>query len=174
MPTDHTALTEPQLLERAERLYRFVQLYADYMQAARDYGTGELISMVEVHTLTMIADSPGITVTELAQMWDRTKGAVSQNVKKLEQKGLILKKTDPADTRRRLYYPTPAADSLKDSRASLEVSYYSWLVEILSERDLSDFIRILDILYRRSKEARKAGGPAELLDQLPGHTERDD
>ena len=137
---------------------------------ARDKGLGP----GEYEALHAIRKHPGIRPAELCEQLSLEKTAAAHLVRNLAQKGLILKKTDPADTRRRLYYPTPAADSLKDSRASLEVSYYSWLTEILSERDLSEFIRILDILYRRSKEARKAGGPAELLDQLPGHTERDD
>lgn len=82
------------LSPRADLEYTFVTGYADYIHGVRDYGTGLLINMVEVHTLTMIADSPGITGRELCRMWSRTKGAVSQNVKKLEEKGLIYRERD--------------------------------------------------------------------------------
>lgn len=75
-----------QLNDRANLLYKFAMLYSDYVAENQDYGTGDLISMVEVHTLTAIEDNPGISVTELALMWNRTKGAISQTVTKLEKK----------------------------------------------------------------------------------------
>lgn len=83
-----------QLSPRADLLYSFINEYADYINEPKDYGTGLLINMVEVHTLTMISDNPGITVSELSKMWSRTKGAVSQNVAKLEKKGLIMRQRD--------------------------------------------------------------------------------
>lgn len=88
-----------QLSPRADLLYSFITLYASYINEQRDYGTGLFINMVEVHTLTMIADQPGITVSELSVMWSRTKGAVSQNVSKLEQKGLITRTRDNKDAK---------------------------------------------------------------------------
>ncbi|WP_068504372.1 MarR family transcriptional regulator [Paenibacillus kribbensis] len=60
--------------------------YSDYIKATRDYGTGDHINMVEVHTLTMIEENPGITAAKLALEWNRTKGAASQIVIKLEQR----------------------------------------------------------------------------------------
>ena len=72
---------------RADKLYQFVMHYHDYIYSARDYGNGDPIKMVEVHTLSMIESNPGISVSELAQMWNRTKGTVSVNVSALEQKG---------------------------------------------------------------------------------------
>lgn len=72
------------LVARADTLYKFVLLYNNYLTSPRDYGTGNVVTMVEVHTLTEIADHPGITVTQLAEFWNRTKSAVSQTVSKLE------------------------------------------------------------------------------------------
>ncbi|MGW8427674.1 MarR family transcriptional regulator [Peribacillus simplex] len=63
---------------KANIIYKFVMNYNDYIKTARDYGTGEIINMVEVHTLTVIEENPGITVTEVALEWNRTKSAVSK------------------------------------------------------------------------------------------------
>ena len=72
-----------QLSPRADLVYSFVSIYNSYINEKRIYGgVGPEINMVEVHTLTMISDTPGITVSELSKMWNRTKGAVSQNVAK--------------------------------------------------------------------------------------------
>ena len=61
------------LSPRADKLYQFVMAYSDYINEAKDYGTGLLISMVEVHILTIIEDNPGITISNLAKKWKRTK-----------------------------------------------------------------------------------------------------
>lgn len=95
-----------QLSPRADKLYQFVMAYSDYINEARDYGTGLLISMVEVHILTIIEDDPGITISLLAKKWRRTKSAISQNVKKLEAKGLVYRVRDKDDAKIFHLYPT--------------------------------------------------------------------
>lgn len=47
-----------------------------------------------MHTLKQIADHPGISATEIARDYGKTKGAVSQIIKKLEEKELICRKKD--------------------------------------------------------------------------------
>ena len=77
-----------------------------------DYGTGEVYTATEVHTLKHIADNPGITVTQLACDYGRTKGAISQMLKKLEKKGLIFRRSDPKNDNIAHLYPTPEGDRL--------------------------------------------------------------
>ena len=101
-----------QLSPRADELYRFVIQYDSYINEPRDYGTGLVISMVEVHTLTMIQDEPGITVSRLAEKWARTKGAVSQNIAKLEDKKLIYREKDQNDNKIVHLYVTPEGERL--------------------------------------------------------------
>lgn len=96
----------------ADLMYGFVLRYRDYIHQARDYGNGDPIKMVEVHTLTMIELEPGITVSELAQRWDRTKGTVSVNVVALEEKGYIYRVKDPDNARVVHLYPTEAGKAL--------------------------------------------------------------
>lgn len=57
----------------------------------RDYGTGDRLSPAEIHLLQAIETNKGKKITELAEALGVTKGAVSQMVKKLESKGLVLK-----------------------------------------------------------------------------------
>lgn len=47
--------------------------------------------MIEAHTLTYIEEHPGTTVTELSKYWGKTKGALSQTVTRLTEKGLVEK-----------------------------------------------------------------------------------
>ena len=81
----------------ALELYEFVMRYNKYIYQARDYGNGDEIRMVEVHTLAMIEDNPGISVSELAKRWKRTKGTVSVNIGALEKRGYIRRGKGPRE-----------------------------------------------------------------------------
>ena len=77
-------------VEAVDILHQVANLYIS-TKIPQDYGTGEEYTSVEVHTLKHIADNPGITVTELARHNGKTKGAISQILKKIEDKGLICR-----------------------------------------------------------------------------------
>lgn len=72
-----------------EAMYDFVLAYSNYYSIRRDYGSGDKFTMIEVHILTEIYDSSGITVTELAEKWCRTTSAISQIVRRLMKWELI-------------------------------------------------------------------------------------
>lgn len=78
---------------------QFIMAHYDAFKSLHDYGTGEYYTFVEVHTVTKIEEDPGITVTELAQKSNRTKGAISQTVARLETKGLVRKEKDADNSR---------------------------------------------------------------------------
>ena len=74
--------------DMADILHRASMLYTA-SNIPIDYGTGEKYTSVEVHMLKYIIDHPGKTVTDLSQEWDRSKAAISQMLKRMEEKGLI-------------------------------------------------------------------------------------
>lgn len=49
----------------------------------------------EIHLMQVVADYPEINATGMAQKLGITKGAVSQTLKRLEQKGAVRKQSDP-------------------------------------------------------------------------------
>lgn len=98
--------TYTELSKNADMLYEFVMRYHDFIYMAKDYGNGDMIKMVEVHTLTMIEDNPGITVSGLAKLWKRAKGTVSVNVATLEQKGYIYRQKAEGNAKVVHLYPT--------------------------------------------------------------------
>ena len=72
-------------------LNRVVGRLAAMQQAPREYGTGVPLHGGEIHTIQAIGKSVGVNVTELAEKMGVTKGAVSQMVSKLAQKGMVRK-----------------------------------------------------------------------------------
>lgn len=85
---------------------RYQQVQLDYSKEHRDYGTGELYTQTEVHTVTRIEENPGITASMIAEDTFRTKSAVSQMISKLEAKGLVYREKDPNNGKQQLLYVT--------------------------------------------------------------------
>ena len=94
------------LYQRANNIYTFVALRNQADAVSRDYGTGALSNMTEAHLVIDICDHEGITVTELAEMSCRTKGAISQIISKIEKKGYVYRKRCKSNFRVYHFYPT--------------------------------------------------------------------
>lgn len=78
---------------------RFTLMFNGFMMRKRSYGGGEKLTLVELMLLLTISESEGIFATEIAKKWKKTKGAISQILKKLETKGLIDKQRDSHDAK---------------------------------------------------------------------------
>ena len=134
--------------QKINHIYKFVKLYNDYINTPRDYGTEEKFNMLSIHILTTIEENPGITVTELAIEWFRTKGGISQVIKLLEEKGYIFKKKNEKNQKIIHLYPTR-----KGIEASLTHKIYdikslnttvTKLLEKCSEEDIRSFHKVID------------------------------
>lgn len=75
--------------EIAELFIRIVNKYNSLEKIPVQHRGKESLYHSERHMLDTIGDSPGMNITELAAATGVTKGAISQVVKKLENKGLI-------------------------------------------------------------------------------------
>lgn len=137
-----------QLSPRADKLYHFVMLYAEYIKTPRDYGDGEPITMTEVHTLTMIEDHPGLTVSDLAKWWRLTKSAISQAIKKLEARGLVYKVRDENNAKILHLFPTEAgvklstAHKLFDNMDIMQTS--NDLLQTCTAEEIDTFYKVID------------------------------
>ena len=84
-----------------EKFNRIVELAVQIDQMPRAYGTDELLTSSEIHLIEVIGDQQEtFSVTDVARYLGITKGAVSQNLKKLETKGLTTKQDDPENLSR--------------------------------------------------------------------------
>ena len=113
----------------------------------------------EFDLIHLVRHNPGISQKEISRELNMDKGAVARRVANLEQKGYLVRKENPDDGRSQLLFATEKADSLKNSKASVETAFYAWLLEELSEEELAEFSRVLDGLYLRSKKESRGGFP---------------
>lgn len=72
----------------------------------------------------------------------------------LESKGYLIRQENPKDKRSQLLYATHKAETLKNSKASLETSFYEWLIADVEEEKLAVFVEVLDEIYLKSKQQR--------------------
>lgn len=59
-----------------------------------DFGTDEFLYQSEIHTIEAIGKNPGCTSSDLCRQFGITKGAISQVIKKLSDKGYVTKETN--------------------------------------------------------------------------------
>ena len=68
-----------------------LHLYSVINRKPKDYGTGDLLYFTEIHTIAMVGKNREINMTKLADMMGVTRGAISQTIRKLTGKNLIIK-----------------------------------------------------------------------------------
>lgn len=119
----------------------------------------EGIGTAEFDFIHLVRHTPGITQTAVRETLKIDKGAAARRAANLEAKGFLVRRENSEDKRSQLLYATKKAESLKNSKASIEAAFYTWLLQGLPESDQQEFCRILGILYERSKTESRAGFP---------------
>jgi DNA-binding MarR family transcriptional regulator len=82
---------ENQLQKLIDQFLNILHLYSVINRKPKDYGTGDLLFFTEIHTISMVGKNREINMTRLADLMGVTRGAISQTIRKLVGKGLIIK-----------------------------------------------------------------------------------
>lgn len=153
-------MEDKQYIQMMENVFQFTLYASDEYSAPTDYGTGKELDMVQVHTLSMIADNPGICVSEVAKMWNRTRGAASKNVQRLCDKGYVEKRKLEGDDKTVHLYPTESGMVLHELHKQYDLKHALATVEHLrtyhSEEDLLTFYKVLLTYIKLYEERRSA------------------
>jgi DNA-binding MarR family transcriptional regulator len=80
-----------QLQELIDLFLKILHLYSVIARKPKDYGTGDLLYFTEIHTISMVGKNNEINMTQLADLMGVTRGAISQTIRKLAGKNLIIK-----------------------------------------------------------------------------------
>ena len=76
-------------------LERIIHKYIQYEKIPQLYCDDLMLTTAEIHTIAIIGDNEGINITQLSKERGITKGAVSQMIYKLVDKGLVEKRISP-------------------------------------------------------------------------------
>lgn len=82
---------ENQLQKLIDQFLNILHLYSVINRKPKDYGTGDLLFFTEIHTISMVGKNREINMTKLADLMGVTRGAISQTIRKLVSKDLIVK-----------------------------------------------------------------------------------
>lgn len=132
---------------RADMLYQFVILYYNYIYEQHTYEAADF-NMVEIHILTCIDDTPGITATELSRIWHKSKSAISQTLKKLIEGGYIEKRFKENNEKNAYLYVTEKGKLLSNIHKAYDVADITdttaYLIDKCGEADFNAFYRVLE------------------------------
>ena len=148
------------------KIAREVSALTVQMMKAEGVGTAEF------DFIHLVRHNPGITQAEVRERLRIDKGAAARRAASLELKGYLVRRENPQDGRSQLLYATPQAESLKNSKASIEAAVYEWLLSDLDDAEKAAFCETLDRLYRRIKAESRAGFP-ECRRLIEGEGEND-
>lgn len=132
---------------KSELIHDYTMRYYERNMRKLDYGTGEHYTSVEVHILEKIYLHPGITVTQLAVLTSRSKGAVSQIVTKLCDKGLVVRKAQTGNGtgdsgesagKKRTLWLTEKGEELNQRHISYDEDNFKMFLDALAESYSSD------------------------------------
>lgn len=129
---------------------RYQHVGQDYYKELHDYGTGELYTSTEVHTVTRIEENPGITATQIAEATFRTKSAVSQMIAKLEAKGLVYREKNPNNGKQHFLYVTPKGKHLSLCHKAYDENTIPLedMVEQFGLETVEQFVDIMEYMIR--------------------------
>lgn len=167
-----------QLAYRGDLKFRFSALMYKSVTNDMDYGTGELIKMLDAHILKDIDEHPGILSVELAQAWCRTRSAICIIVQRLEDNGYIEKKLLDNNKKERALFITEKGHQLCELHCRHDAMRTSAMIDDMlnycTSDELEAYFKVLDIQIKiMQKGHRFAKGGNSLFEytddtQTPG------
>lgn len=141
-------------VEAVDILHQVANFYVGTKQS-HDYGTGEIYTSVEVHLIKYIADHPGITVTALAMAHGKTKSAISQKLKKLENAGLFRREISQDNERVNHLYITEKGLALDRCHREYDDIHFEDTMASIREQFSPEEVSIAFQLLERWIEVRR-------------------
>ena len=167
---DDMALTTQLINQRPGRMIQLASLLNRYASRPKYFGDGDYVSLIEIGILVYISSFPGVTNAILCEQFGRTKGAISQLIRKLEDKNYIQRDSNPEDAKSYLFYTTLKGmrliqkineKDMNDSNGTL-----MRLLQICPLEDIQTFFRMVDIyitiLISQISEENEAVAKAEV------------
>ncbi|MEG0688676.1 MAG: MarR family transcriptional regulator [Hungatella sp.] len=146
---ENMSLTTKLINQRPGRMIQLASLLNRYASRPKYFGDNDYITMIEIGTLVYISAFPGTTNTILCEQFGRTKGAISQLTKKLEDKDYIQHKSNPDDAKSRLFYLTLKGMQLIQKINEKDMNDPNGMLirmlQICSLEDIQTFFRMVDI-----------------------------
>ncbi|MEA4815877.1 MAG: MarR family transcriptional regulator [Lachnospiraceae bacterium] len=146
---------ENELRVLMEKIYCFERILGRYQNISRSYGTSTLLYLSEVHMIETIGSNEPISAAELAKMKNTTPSAISQLIKKLDSKKLLVR--DNIKGNKKTIYIKLSREGRKIYKfyKKLNEKKYSGYLEKLpnlTEEDIVKMIKLMNIITEEFME----------------------
>jgi len=118
---------------------------------ARLYGTQHRLALPEWRVMLMLAEAPGLSSAEVAEMLGLDKMAVSRAVRGLERQGRLDRRMDPRDGRRWALHLSPAGRRLFAKIVPSAIAREKALFGAVDRTERARLEAILDKLVARAR-----------------------
>lgn len=136
-----------------KRFNRFDTLFHKVMnkmrrieKTPRKFGTDVLLYPSEIHTLDVIGRNTGINITDLAALQGVTKGAVSQVIRKLVDKEMVIRMKDEKSDREVLLMLSGTGKVAFDAHRDFHSQIDPHLIDIINNAS-EDNIRFMESIF---------------------------
>jgi MarR family transcriptional regulator, organic hydroperoxide resistance regulator len=134
--------------------HRAQRALAAYAAAGLDEHLG--VSVAQLTTLMYVSKHSGCSLTELAELLDLNKSAVTGLVQRMERAGTLRREPNPEDGRGNLLFVTAKGDALRERAKPLLRRLNGDLTEGFSSEEMEIVYRYLNnIVTRFATEPRK-------------------
>jgi len=144
---EKSELSHEKTIKLMVSFFRITKKFNELEKVSIDMGEGEKLFPSELHILDAIGNNYGNSVTELSKSFGITKGAVSQVVNKLFEKGYINKDRKLGYAKEIILTPTEkgwkAFKILDDMHRNIENEFFKNLYTVETEK-INSFIEIMD------------------------------
>lgn len=134
------------LLNRAQRAL------GTYAAAGLDRHLG--ISVAQLTTLMFVAKHAGCSLTELADLLDLNKSAVTGLVQRMERANTLRREPNPHDGRGSLLWTTPKGEALRERAMPLVRRLNAEIAEGFTEAEIDTVLRFLNLTVARFSEPK--------------------
>lgn len=120
------------------------ELVDAYNSLLHDYN-GVVLYQAESQFIHKIGEKPGITVTELAEIFGKTKSACSQLMRRMKDKGRLYQERNKENNREYNLFLTEEGQKIYKNHLEFEKKCYirsARMLEIFSDAELEAYIRI--------------------------------
>lgn len=136
------------LIESFDQGWKYVY---DYNNLLHDYN-GVVLYQAESQFIHMIGDKPGITITELSSLFDKTKSACSQLMRRMKDKGWLIQTRNATNNREYNLYLTDKGLEIYRKHEEFEETCYRRTARMLSQFSLDE----LEVYVNIQKQMNEA------------------
>ena len=133
-------------VKEAKAIERVLHKYMRLEEMPFTYGDGIKLTQREIHVIDTIGTNPDINMTQLAEMHVITKGAVSQMIYRLLDKGYVEKVSAPEDDRELRMILTPSGRAAYEAHREYHAKRSGGFMDILNSMDASEFAALQHVL----------------------------